>query len=110
MKNTSLGDKPVRANSVPLGKERSQVQPVDSNRMKIKRAFDLGVAVLFLLTVCSWLFPIIAIFVKLSSKGPVFFKQLRHGEGNVPFYCYKFRTMVLNDQADTLQAKKTTEG
>src|SRR5690606_8196800 len=37
---------------------------------------------------------------------PVFFKQLRHGKDNVPFYCYKFRSMVMNDQADVLQAVK----
>lgn len=106
MRNIFLGDKPVRANFVPMEEVGPHVCPAKSPRMKIKRVFDLVVAVLFLLAVCSWLFPIIAIFVKLSSKGPVFFKQLRHGEGNRPFYCYKFRTMVLNDQADTLQAKK----
>jgi len=42
----------------------------------------------------------------MTSQGPVFFKQLRHGKDNIPFYCYKFRTMRVNNEADILQAVK----
>lgn len=106
MKNIFLGGQPARENFVPPGAVDRSVVLVSKRRIEIKRAYDIVLTVLCLLLICSWLFPIIAILVKISSKGPVFFKQLRHGEGNVPFYCYKFRTMVLNEQADTLQARK----
>tara|TARA_B100001778_G_scaffold76240_1_gene61381 strand:- start:362 stop:883 length:522 start_codon:yes stop_codon:yes gene_type:complete len=39
--------------------------------------------------------------IKFQSKGPVFFLQRRHGFGGKVFYCYKFRTMVLNKEEDT---------
>lgn len=106
MKKVFLGGEPARGNFVPLDEVDHRVLLANPRRIKVKRVYDLVFTVLFLFIVCSWLFPIMAILVKVSSRGPVFFKQLRHGEGNVPFYCYKFRTMVLNDQADTLQAKK----
>ena len=73
---------------------------------RIKSIFGIVVSSLTLFLIGVWLFPIIAVIIKVTSKGPVFFKQLRHGKNNVPFYCYKFRTMVANDEADTLQAKK----
>lgn len=48
---------------------------------------------LIALIVLSPLFLIIAIFIKLESKGPVFFKQERVGKDNVNFMIYKFRSM-----------------
>ena len=54
----------------------------------------------------SWLFPIIALLIKLDSKGPVIFKQLRSGRKNQPFYCFKFRTMVPNEEKDLVQATR----
>ncbi len=106
MRNTFLGEEPARKNTVPTAVVEHQVAFVNSRRARAKRACDLVLTILSLVLICSWLFPIIAVLVKLSSKGPVFFKQQRHGKGNVPFYCYKFRTMVLNEHADILQAKK----
>ena len=44
--------------------------------------------------------------IKLNSKGPIFFKQLRSGENNMQFWCYKFRTMAVNELSDKLQATK----
>ena len=44
---------------------------------------------------------IFGIIIKISSKGPVLFFQKRHGLGGKVFYCYKFRTMVINNQEDT---------
>ncbi|MFD2035445.1 sugar transferase [Belliella marina] len=72
----------------------------------IKRFLDLLIVTLFMCTIGFWLFPIMAILIKLDSSGPVFFKQLRHGKNNKPFYCYKFRSMVVNQVADTKQATK----
>ena len=92
-------------------KERELINEVerqanDSYKEITKRVFDVTLAFLTLVSIVSWLFPLIAIAIKFSSRGPVFFKQLRHGKDNVPFYCYKFRSMVTNDQADVLQAVK----
>lgn len=78
----------------------------DSSRTVMKRIYDLTFSILALVFICSWLFPIIALAIKLTSSGPVLFKQLRHGKDNVPFYCLKFRTMVNNEDADILQATK----
>lgn len=70
----------------------------------LKRIFDMVISFFTLVFVVSWLFPIIAILIKLDSNGSVFFKQLRHGRDNKLFYCYKFRTMVKNKDADIKQA------
>ncbi|KPE51414.1 exopolysaccharide biosynthesis polyprenyl glycosylphosphotransferase [Chryseobacterium indologenes] len=71
----------------------------------VKRTFDITFSIIILLFICSWLFPIIAIFIKATSKGPVFFVQKRYGFHEEVFDCFKFRTMVVNDQS----AIKTTE-
>ncbi len=72
----------------------------------VKRFFDIIFSGLMILCIFSWLFPILMILVKISSKGPVFFKQERSGEANKPFTCLKFRTMQVNEEADTLQATR----
>ncbi len=81
----------------------------DSSKLLMKRVFDLTFAIGVLLLVCSWLFPLVALAIKATSKGPVFFKQRRHGKDNVPFNCLKFRTMIANKDADTRQAIKNDE-
>ncbi len=70
----------------------------------VKRIFDLLFSFLVIFLVLSWLYPLIAILIKLSSKGPVLFKQLRSGVNNEDFLCYKFRSMAITDDADSLQA------
>ena len=72
----------------------------------IKRVFDIIVSSLVLLLIYPWLIPLVALAIKTSSKGPVFFKQLRSGIDNKDFYCYKFRTMRVNKLSDELQASK----
>ena len=67
----------------------------------LKRTFDLVFSVLMLVFVCSWLFPIIALFIKLDSKGPVFFIQKRYGFHDEVFDCIKFRTMFVNGNSTT---------
>ena len=57
-----------------------------------KRVFDLTIGI-FALIFCLILFPFIALGIKLSSKGSIFFKQKRTGQNGVTFTCYKFRTM-----------------
>ena len=72
----------------------------------LKRTFDIIFSVIVLAGICSWLFPIIAIVIRLSSKGPVFFIQERYGFHEEVFRCIKFRTMVVNDESFT---KTTSE-
>lgn len=62
----------------------------------IKFLFDRLMAI-FGLIIASPLMLIIAIAIKLDSKGPVLFKQIRTGKGGRNFYIYKFRTMVKNN-------------
>ena len=68
-----------------------------------KRTMDMVISAIFVLLVMSWLTPIIALLIKLTSKGPVFFVQKRTGYMGVEFNCFKFRTMYVNDEADIRQ-------
>lgn len=63
----------------------------------LKRTVDVLFSLLVLIFICSWLFPILYIFIKLDSKGPVFFLQKRYGYHDGVFNCIKFRTMYVND-------------
>jgi putative colanic acid biosysnthesis UDP-glucose lipid carrier transferase len=72
----------------------------------MKRLSDIFISFLVIILVFPWLFPILILLVKTSSKGPVFFRQKRSGEDNRTFYCWKFRTMRVNADADTHQASK----
>lgn len=67
----------------------------------IKRSFDFIFATLFFILIGFWLFPIIAILIKIDSKGSVFFIQKRYGYHDEVFKCFKFRTMIQNDNSDT---------
>jgi exopolysaccharide biosynthesis polyprenyl glycosylphosphotransferase len=61
-------------------------------QIAVKRFIDVT-ASLFVLICFSWLYIVLAIVVRLGSKGPSFFKQERIGIHGKPFYIYKFRTM-----------------
>jgi len=73
---------------------------------QVKRAFDIVFSLGVILLIFPILLPIIAITIKLDSKGPVFFKQLRTGRSGKPFVCFKFRTMRVNADANSKQAEK----
>ncbi|MDM9629906.1 exopolysaccharide biosynthesis polyprenyl glycosylphosphotransferase [Robiginitalea aurantiaca] len=72
----------------------------------IKRAFDIGFSLLVILGLLIWLTPLLGLIIWLDSKGPIFFVQKRSGLDNREFYCYKFRSMAMNQNADQFQAKK----
>jgi putative colanic acid biosynthesis UDP-glucose lipid carrier transferase len=78
------------------------------NRL-LKKAFDIVFSLGVILLIFPWLFPIIMILIKIESPGPVFFKQERSGRDNESFFCWKFRSMRVNKQADKLQAGKGDE-
>ncbi|WP_343746980.1 undecaprenyl-phosphate glucose phosphotransferase [Chitinophaga sp.] len=72
--------------------------PLDnSGNQQFKRLFDICFT-LFLLITFSWLFILIAILVKISSPGPVIYKQERWGLKNKKLTIYKFRTMRVNSE------------
>ena len=76
-----------------------------TNRLK-KRILDLVVSSLVILLVLSWLVPLLGLLIYLESPGPIFFKQLRSGRNNKAFWCLKFRSMKINNEADAKQASK----
>jgi putative colanic acid biosysnthesis UDP-glucose lipid carrier transferase len=75
----------------------------------IKRFFDVVFSLFVIVFVFSWLFPILALIIKLESRGPVFFTQVRSGRDNNPFKCYKFRSMRVNNDADHKQATRNDQ-
>jgi len=75
------------------------------NRFR-KRLFDIVISSLVILFILSWLYPILALIIKMQSPGPVIFKQLRSGRDNTDFWCYKFRSMRINSQSGQQQASR----
>lgn len=89
--NTNTVDTPVRHTGNP------------ASGLKLKRGFDItfsAVCILVSLPVMA----AVGICIRLSSKGPVIFRQVRTGLNGRPFTLYKFRTMYVNDSADTVAA------
>jgi len=81
--------------------------PFDNPLIKYsKRAFDITFSSIIIIFVLSWLTPILFILIKLESRGPLFFTQLRDGLNGKQFECYKFRSMGLNKEADKIQATR----
>jgi len=72
----------------------------------IKRTFDILLSLFVIVFVLSWLTPLLGLIIKLESKGPVFFKQKRNGLDYEEFYCYKFRSMRPNPEANLHQISK----
>lgn len=78
----------------------------DSFNLFLKRVFDLLFSLIIIIFVLSWLTPVLALIIKLESKGPVFFTQYRNGYNYKTFNCFKFRSMVLNPTADLVQVSR----
>ncbi len=93
-----LGDVPILSvNAIPLDYLFNRA---------VKRTFDIIFSSLVTISILSWLTPVIGILIKLESKGPVFFRQKRHGKGNRGFFCWKFRTMGHKKTEKFKQVKK----
>ena len=67
----------------------------------MKRLFDILASFIGLIII-SPVFLILGIWIKLDSKGPVFYKQIRVGRGNKDFFLYKFRSMRVGADKDGL--------
>lgn len=72
----------------------------------LKRMADITLSLVFIVLVFPWLFPVIAVLIKLNSRGPVFFLQKRNKRNGELFTCIKFRSMYKNTDADILPAGK----
>ena len=72
----------------------------------LKRTFDITFSLFIIIFLLSWITPIIGLIIKIESRGPVFFKQTRNGIKFREFTCYKFRSMIENNDADIQQATK----
>lgn len=89
--------------NVPVLDIRQEPLAQPENRLA-KRLFDIVFSLLFLCTIFPIIFIIIGLAIKITSPGPIFFKQKRSGEENKEFWCYKFRSMRVNKDSDKVQA------
>lgn len=89
--------------NVPVLYIRREPLAQPENRLA-KRLFDIAFSLLFLCTVFPVIYIIIGTAIKITSPGPIFFRQKRSGEEGKEFWCYKFRSMRVNQDSDKLQA------
>jgi putative colanic acid biosysnthesis UDP-glucose lipid carrier transferase len=87
----------ISLRTIPLDKEVNK---------RLKRFFDIVFSLVIIVFLLSWLTPILALIIRLESKGPTFFKQKRNGLNYEEFNCFKFRSMHLNPIADLEQVQK----
>ena len=95
-------------NDIPVLSLRKEPLEDTGNRIK-KRAFDIIFSSFVILFILTWLTPLIAILIKLDSRGPVFFIQLRSGKNNQPFRCIKFRSLKLKNEEESRQVSKNDD-
>ena len=74
-------------------------------RHPLKRVVDVAVSAVFLCTVFWIVYAAVGVGIKCTSRGPVLFRQRRHGRDGMLFTCLKFRTMKENGDADTRPAR-----
>jgi putative colanic acid biosynthesis UDP-glucose lipid carrier transferase len=72
----------------------------------LKRVFDICFSLIVIFGLLIWLGPLLALLIRLESKGPIFFIQKRTGFDNREFQCFKFRSMGTNNSSDDVQAIK----
>jgi putative colanic acid biosynthesis UDP-glucose lipid carrier transferase len=76
-------------------------EPMEYTTAQVKkRVFDVVMSLMVTIFLLSWLLPILAILIKLDSKGPVFFTQKRSGKNNKEFSCLKLRSLKAHNNAD----------
>lgn len=106
---------------VTTAEEKLNLQPVQMDDLEVmgtysspledplnrwlKRLADILLSAIFLIPTVI-LLPFIAIIIKCQSSGPVFFRQRRTGHDGREFWCLKFRSMHVNNTADSQQATK----
>jgi putative colanic acid biosynthesis UDP-glucose lipid carrier transferase len=91
---------------IPVLSLRSEPMEYATAQIK-KRVFDILMSSMIILLLLSWLLPILALLIKLDSKGPVFFAQKRTGKQNREFSCLKLRTLKAHNNADGASVQVT---
>lgn len=86
--------------SIPVIGIRPEPLQLVYNRV-LKRIFDIFFTFIVLTTIFPIIYIVFGIFIKLTSRGPIVFKQRRTGLQGEEFTCYKFRTMYINDKSDS---------
>ncbi|NJL14495.1 MAG: exopolysaccharide biosynthesis polyprenyl glycosylphosphotransferase, partial [Microscillaceae bacterium] len=90
--------------NVPIVTLRREPLASRANQV-LKRAFDIVFSLVVLAILIPFVFPIIALAIKLESRGPVFFVQMRPGFKNKLFPCFKFRSMAVNGETERQATK-----
>jgi lipopolysaccharide/colanic/teichoic acid biosynthesis glycosyltransferase len=80
---------------------------VDNSYQRSKRVFDIVFTLLILIPLCI-LTAVVALMIRLNSKGPIFFRQKRVGQDGVEFEMLKFRSMYQNSD-DALHREATRQ-
>lgn len=70
-----------------------------------KRLFDIVFSLIIIFGLLSWLVPLLAVLIRLESRGSIFFKQGRPGIDEKEFFCYKFRSMQINKTTEKEASK-----
>lgn len=84
--------------------------PIDSHvNQFFKRLFDIVFSLFVIVFLLSWLTPLLFMLVKIETRGPVFFKQMRDGINGSRFVCYKYRSMVINENSEDIPCTKHDE-
>lgn len=91
--------------NIPVLDVRTVPLDADFGR-RAKRIFDVVFSSIIIVSLLSWLIPLLYIIIKLESPGPLFFTQKRHGLKRQTFNCLKFRSMTSNGEAHSKMATK----
>lgn len=99
--------KPVANVVLVVGHPRSATAPAEGPYLQFgKRWFDVVFSIAVLALIGSWLFPLLALAIRLDTRGPVIFRQKRVGLHGAIFSCWKFRTMSWKADDGFTQARK----
>ena len=105
-RETAFFEERTRLISIPTQETHPDFIRIAPGTHRYKRIFDIFLSFIAIVFILSWLLPILAIFIKLDSKGPVFFIQKRVGAFGKIFSCIKLRSMVVNADANLVQAQQ----
>lgn len=75
----------------------------------LKRVFDIIFSLFVIVFLLSWIIPVLSVMILIDSGWPVFFVQARHGKNSNEFRCFKFRTMIQNNESNTRQSSANDE-
>lgn len=99
---TSSENHPFGTNAF-LGEARIEAAEAEKTYPASNRVFDIAVSVYVTISILIWLIPLISFIIRLTSRGPIMFVQLRTGRGGKEFWCLKFRTMSYDKNSPFIQ-------